>query len=809
MIKTYLITAYRNILRKPGFTIINITGLAIGLAACIIILLYIADELSYDRFHKKSDRIYRVTVHGVFGDNEFQSTYTPAPFAAAMLAEFPEVEHITRLMLRPQRSVRIGDDRIFTEDRFFYADSSFFEIFDFKLISGDPKKVLAEPGSIVLTESTAKRYFGDEDPIGKSIIEDNRFHYVVRGITADVPGNSHFKFNVLASFTSLPWHANPSWFNQSAQTYILLRDKADMEAVQEKLNPFLYNQIRDQLQQFIGITLEEFAEAGQTYGYYLQPIKRIHLHSNLDGEYQDNGNITYIYLFSLIAIFILLIACINFMNLSTARSASRAKEVGVRKVLGSQRVTLVWQFLSESIIFSLLAMLVALLLIELSLPFFNQMAGKQLSFTLQTEWYYLASIPLFILLTGLLAGSYPAFYLSAFEPLKVIKGQMFKGMTKSKFRNLLVLFQYSVSIVLLIATMIVYKQLGFIQDKNMGYDKEHVVIVKRVNGLGNAGMPVFKQSILENPDIISASYSISLPGDDYSTNSIGIAGRPLDEVNIVMIQAADYDFIETLGIQIAEGRWFERGYGTDTMAVIINKTAQKRLGITDFHTEQIVRHATPPDEPLISHIIGIVEDFHFESLHRPIRTMAFYLLPEGSWANRLSVRVQPGKMKETIAYLEQAWHKMESGQPFEYNLLDQTLDKFYQNDKRTRTIYTIFSLLALFVASLGLFGLAAYTTESRTREIGIRKVLGASEPTIIRLLSKEFAKWVLLANIIAWPIAFYLMDNWLNNFAYRISVPWLVFVASGLIALVIAMSTVFYQAYKAARSNPVVALKYE
>jgi putative ABC transport system permease protein len=541
----------------------------------------------------------------------------------------------------------------------------------------------------------------------------------------------------------------------------------------------------------------------------LQPIKRIHLHSNLDGEYQDNGNITYIYLFSLIAIFILLIACINFMNLSTARSASRAKEVGVRKVLGSQRVTLVWQFLSESIIFSLLAMLVALLLIELSLPFFNQMAGKQLSFTLQTEWYYLASIPLFILLTGLLAGSYPAFYLSAFEPLKVIKGQMFKGMTKSKFRNLLVLFQYSVSIVLLIATMIVYKQLGFIQDKNMGYDKEHVVIVKRVNGLGNAGMPVFKQSILENPDIISASYSISLPGDDYSTNSIGIAGRPLDEVNIVMIQAADYDFIETLGIQIAEGRWFERGYGTDTMAVIINKTAQKRLGITDFHTEQIVRHATPPDEPLISHIIGIVEDFHFESLHRPIRTMAFYLLPEGSWANRLSVRVQPGKMKETIAYLEQAWHKMESGQPFEYNLLDQTLDKFYQNDKRTRTIYTIFSLLALFVASLGLFGLAAYTTESRTREIGIRKVLGASEPTIIRLLSKEFAKWVLLANIIAWPIAFYLMDNWLNNFAYRISVPWLVFVASGLIALVIAMSTVFYQAYKAARSNPVVALKYE
>lgn len=807
MIRTYLLTAYRNMLRKPGFTFINVTGLAIGLAACIMILLYIADELGYDRFHEKSHRIYRISVHGIFGANEFHSTYTPAPLAGAMLTSFPEVEGITRLMLRPQRAVRI-DDNIFIEDRFFYADSTFFEIFSFKLLEGDPNKVLSEPGSIVLTESTAKRYFGDEDPIGKTLIEDNRFHYIVTGIAADCPGNSHFKFNVLASFTTLPWHANPSWFNQSAQTYILLREDADVDQVSEKINPFLYDQIGEQLRQFMGITLEEFAEAGQSYGYELQPIERIHLHSNLDGEYEANGNITYVYLFSLIALFILLIACINFMNLSTARSATRAKEVGVRKVLGAHRSELIRQFLGESLLYSLIAMLLAIFLIEISLPAFNQLAHKSLSLSISNQWWFFAAIPVFIAATGLLAGSYPAFYLSAFQPLHVIKGQLYRGMTKSNFRNLLVLFQYSISIVLLIATFAIYKQLRYIQDKHPGYDKEQVVVVKRVNGLG-AAMPSFKQRILGNPNILNASYSIDLPGDDYSSNSVGMAGRPLDEVNLVMIQRADYDFIETLGMRMADGRWFSSDYGTDTAVAIVNQTARYRLGINELEKERIIMHATPPDEPRVLPIIGVVEDFHFESLHRPIRTMAFLLLPEGSWANRLSVRVLPGKMRETIDYLEKEWYTMETGNPFEYKLLDSALEKFYDNDRRTRTIYSIFSLLALLVASLGLFGLAAYTTESRTREIGIRKVMGASDGTIVAILTSTFIKWVLLANVLAWPLAYLLIDNWLNNFAYRISIPWGTFVLSGLLTLSIALLTVLYQALKAARANPVEALKYE
>lgn len=808
MFKTYLITAYRNMLRKPGFTFINITGLAIGMAACILILMYIMDELSYDKFHEKSHRIYRVTTHGIFGPNEFHSTYTAAPLAAAMLDDFHEVENITRLMLRPQRSVYIDDERTFIEDLFFYADSSFFDIFSFTLLKGDPKTVLAGPGRIVLTESTAKRYFGDEDPIGEVITEDNRFQYMVTGIVQDPPDHSHVKFNVLASFTTLAWHANPSWFNQSAQTYILLREDADVNEFKPKLNPFLYRHIGDQLQQFIGITLDEFAASGQYYGYDLQSIERIHLHSNLDGEYEANGSITYVYLFSLIAIFILIIACINFMNLSTARSAGRAKEVGVRKVLGSHRGDLIKQFLSESILYSLIAMAIALFLIEISLPFFNQIALKQLHINSFSEGYFILAIPLIIVITGLLAGSYPAFYLSAYQPLQVIKGQLFRGMTKSRFRSLLVLFQYSVSIVLLSSTFIIYQQLEFVQNKNPGYEKDQVVVIKRVNGLGN-GMPAFKNDILQNPDILSASYSIALPGDDYSSNSMGVAGRPLDEVNIVMMQFADYDFIETLGMQLAEGRWFSPSYRTDTAAVVLNQSAKWRMRIDDIEMNKIIRHATPPDEHIISPIIGVVEDFHYESLHRPIRPLALFLLPEGDWANRLSVKVQAGKIPQTIAFLEQEWYQMQSGQPFEYMLLEQSLERFYQNDKRTRTIYTIFSLLALFVASLGLFGLAAYTTESRTREIGIRKILGASEFGIVGLLSKEFAKWVLLANVIAWPVAYLLMDNWLNNFAYRIDIPWPVFLLSGLLTLVIAMLTVVYQAVKAARSNPVDAVKYE
>ncbi|PKP52482.1 MAG: hypothetical protein CVT92_08620 [Bacteroidetes bacterium HGW-Bacteroidetes-1] len=806
MLKNFFLTSYRRLLRQPGFSLINIFGLAIGLAACLLILLYITDELSYDRFHEKADRIYRVTTYGKFGNNEFHSTYTPAPFAEAIIREFPEVESVTRLMVLSQHSVRVGE-KTFIEDRFAYADSVFFDVFSFELIEGDPKRALTEPRTIILTESTARRYFGKEDPMGKMIIENDMHHYRVTGIAKDIPYNSHFRFNALASFTSLAWHSNKSWFNQSAQTYLVFAKGTDVTLTEEKLNPFIYRNIKDQLFQFIGISFEEFAKSGQTYGYNFQKLTDIHLLSNLDGELEANGNITYVYLFSLIALFILLIACINFMNLSTARSVSRAKEVGIRKVLGSQRADIIFQFLAESFVYVFIAMILAVLLIEISMPFFNHISNKHLSFSFNTPSYFLLSIPVFIVITGLIAGSYPAFFMSAFQPLQVIKGQFFQGMTKNRPRSLLVLFQYSISIVLLISTFVIFSQLKFIQKKNMGYEKENMLIIKRVHGL-NTGLQVFKQKLLQHPEILNASYTLDLPGDDFGSNSMGVAGRPLEEVNLLMVMFADYDLLETLGIKLSEGRWFSKDFGTDSSAVILNEAAMRALGITDLNREKVIRHATPPYEHLVSPIIGVVEDFHFESLHKGIRPMAIYLRNDG-WLNRMVVKVKGEKLQELIQVMEKEWNNMETGQPFTYTTLDQNMASFYQNDHRTRIIYTIFSLLALFVASLGLFGLAAYTTESRTKEIGIRKVLGANISKIIFMLTKEFTKYVLLANLIAWPFAFWLADNWLNNFAYRIAMPWSAFVGAAVLSFAIALLTVFFLAFKAARSNPVNALKYE
>lgn len=806
MLRNYLLTTYRNMLRKPVFSLINISGLAIGMAAFMMIVLYVADELSYDRFHQKSDRIFRVTIHGVFANNVFNTTYTAAPLAQALISEFPEVEQVSRIMLRNQHSVAIGN-QTFIEDQWLYADSTFFDVFSFGLIEGDPEKVLAEPRSLVLTESTARKWFGNESPIGKTIIDNNRHHYVVTGIMKDVPANAHFRFNVVASFTSLNWHNNSSWFNQSAQTYLVLREGTDAQELQTKLPDFLYRSINEQLKQFLGISVDEFAQSGQSYELRLQPVTEIHLNSQLEGELDNNGSMASVYLFSMIALFILLIACINFMNLSTARSAWRAKEVGIRKALGSNRADLIRQFLGESVLYAFVAALLAVILMELSMPYFNLITQKQLGFNLSNTIFFLPFLLLLVVFTGLLAGSYPAYYLSAFQPLEVLKGQQARGAGRNRLRSYLVLLQYSISIILLISTFVVYQQLQFVQDKNPGYQKENVVLIKRVHGLGDK-LDVFKQDILSHPNILSASYALDMPGDDYSTNSVGVAGRPLEEVNIMAVLFADYDLEKVMGMNMAQGRWFSREFGTDTAVAVVNEAALRALSIKDFTTEKIVMHSTPPHPHWVLPIIGVVKDFHYESLHHGIRPMIILLRTEG-WFNRMAVRISEGTYAESLEILERKWNGMETGQPFMYTSLDQNMEAFYRNDNRTQTLYAIFSMLAIFVASLGLFGLAAFTTESRTREISIRKVMGAGEKRIVVMLSVQFARWVLLANLLAWPLAWLLMDNWLNHFAYRINMPWMVFLIAALLTLLLAMLTVLYQAIKAARTNPAEALKYE
>jgi putative ABC transport system permease protein len=808
MIKNFILTSLRSMLRHKGFSFINIAGLAIGLAACIIILLFIIDELSYDRYHEKSDRIYRVTTAGVFGSNEFAATYTAAPLAKAICDDYAEVEHATRMMARKNRLVSY-EEKAFIENRFFYADSSVFDVFTIPLQAGDPKSALNKPNTIVITETMAKKYFEDEDPIGKTLrVDDAGQNYMVTGVCRDIPANSHFRFDFMASMITTEWSTNPSWFSSNAQTYIVLREDADAMALQEKLPEFIERHVGPQLPQFVGITLEQFRESGQSYGYYLQPLLDIHLHSKLDGEYEANSDITYVYLFSIIAIFILLIACVNFMNLTTAKSSVRAKEVGVRKVLGSNRVHLIRQFLGESFIYALLAMIIALIIAEIALPFFNQITGKHLSLNVISNWYYLPVFIAFILLTALLAGSYPAFYLSKFQPLHVIKGQKLQQNGKSNLRTVLVVFQFSITILLLIATFIVYHQMNYIQNKNLGFDQEHLLVIKRAYSLRDQ-KTAFKNELLQNPDILSASYSIDLPGEDLGSNSHGIEGRRTEEIFLIMMMHADYDLARTLGIEMAWGRYYSKDYATDTAAVVINEAAARAFGLTEPYTDKLIRQAIRPDQNQGFRIIGVMRDFHFESLHLDVRPLAIYLHPENNWFNRLAIRVRSDDMAGTIQFIEDKWNEFAPALPFEYTFMDDTLAGLYQNDKRTRIIYSFFSLLAVFVASLGLYGLAAFTTENRTKEIGIRKAHGASVGSIVAMLTKEFTRWVLLANIIAWPVAYFLMDNWLDNFAYRISMPWHGFVFAGLLALIIAIITVSSLAFKAANANPVEALKYE
>jgi putative ABC transport system permease protein len=558
MFKNFILTSLRSMLRHKGFSFINIAGLAIGLAACIIILLFIIDELSYDRFHEKSDRIYRITVIGVFGDNDFAMTYTPAPLAKTLLDEFPEVEYVTRMMARSNRLVSF-EEKSFIEDHFLYADSSIFDVFTIPFVAGDPKTALNSPNTIVISETMARKYFEDEDPIGKTLrVDDAGQNYMVTGVCQDLPHNSHFRFNMIASMITTDWSRSPSWFMQNGQTYLTLRENADPDELVAKFPDMIERYLGPQLQQFLGVSVQDFEESGQSYGYFLQAITDIHLHSKLDGEFETNSDIIYVYLFSVIAIFILLIACINFMNLTTAKSALRAKEVGVRKVLGSQRGTLIRQFLGESLVYSILAMIIALIIAEIALPFFNQLTGKYLTLNLTGNWYYLPVFMFFILITSLLAGSYPAFYLSAFQPLHVIKGQTVRQNGKSGLRTMLVLFQFSISIILLIATFVVYQQLKFVQDKNLGFDKEHLLVIKRAYALGDQKAS-FKNELLQNPNILNATYTIDLPGEDFGSNTHGLEGRPNEEFFIVMVMFGDYDMAKTLGLKMDYGRYLRKG----------------------------------------------------------------------------------------------------------------------------------------------------------------------------------------------------------------------------------------------------------
>jgi putative ABC transport system permease protein len=807
MIKNYLRVALRNLRNHKAYSVINIVGLAVGIACCVAIMLFVRDELSYDRFNEFADRIYRPTLHGRINGHDLNGTGSPVAMGPAVYHDLPDVAAYTRLAKSDPTVVRY-ENKTFVEERFFAADSTIFDVFTFPFLMGNPKTALTQPNTVVVTESMAHKYFGNENPIGKILNTGKHDNFVVTGVIKDIPQNSHLHPDFMASLTTLPDSRNPTWLSNNYYTYLLLRKGVNPVDFQKKLNEEVAKYASPQLKAVAGISLEQFRAAGNDYGFVLQPLTSIHLNSHLDGEIEPNGDITYVYIFSAIAIAILLIACINFVNLATARSEKRAKEVGVRKTLGSTRSYLVGQFMSESILMSILAVVLAVGIVELLLPFFNQIANKALSLNLFSDP---SSIPVLVCLgivVGVIAGSYPAFYLSSFHPIDVLKSEVRKGGRKSILRSGLVIFQFAISIALFVGTFIIFAQLRYVQTRDLGFDKEETIVVNRTNDLSNQ-LQSFEDELRTNRGLASLSNSNGIPGNQDGDNAARLEGAPESQYEDIQQMFCDFGFAETYKFGIADGRFFSKDHPSDSAAVVVNEEVEK-----SFNTKNIVgKYLVYPGPRGIEQkyqIVGVVRNFNYKSLHEPIRPLAIRLFPNRGFIGRfVTVRLAMGDHLSTISFIGNVWKKYAGDEEFSFDFLDDNLQKLYAADQRTNEIAGTFSVLAIFIACLGLLGLAAFVTEQRTKEIGIRKVLGASVAEIVALLSKEFVKWVLIANVVAWPLAYYVMNNWLKNFAYRTDMSIWIFAASGILALVIALLTVSSHAIKAATANPVESLRYE
>ena len=789
MFKNYLTIAIRNLVRHKGYSLINIAGLAIGMACCLLIVLYVQYEFSYDRYHENVEQIYRVV--------DESGAQTPGLMAPALLDDFPPIIHATRIKHFEKALISYGNKR-FYEDRVFFADPSVFEVFTFPLIKGNSKTALQAPYSMVITQEMAGKYFGEDDPIGKTITYDNKHDFTITGVLENVPQNSHFKFDFLVSFATasdvFPNAGLDKWNYWSAtHTYVLLpKDYPPTE---------LEQQFPDFVIKYLG---KGWVESFQTR-LHLQPLKQIHLHSNLWGEIEPNSDIKYIYLFSAIAFSILLIACINYMNLSTARYANRAREVGMRKVLGANRIQLIKQFMGESILMAFIALLLAAALMELFLPAFCSLIDRELVVNYLDNWLLLPDIIGIAMFVGIVSGSYPAFYLSAFQPLAVLRKTLQTGLARSRLRRALVVLQFVISVVLIIATIIIYGQLNYIRNRKLGFNKEQVVVLPIRDNHVRQKTESVKNELRQNPNIISATASSYIPGGMKWITSFSWEGQRDDEDNTMGFSCIDHDFIQTFEIELVAGRDFSRDFVTDAkQAFIINEAAVKKTGWNSPIGKRVTRFYP---EFVQGSVIGVIKDFHLESLYKTIKPLVLLIDPEGF--QYLSVRIRPNDIPGTLDFIKKKWTEFSPNRPFEYFFLDNYFDKLYKAEEKLGQIFGYFTFLAIFIACLGLFGLASFATEQRTKEIGIRKVLGASIVGIVLLLSKDFTKLVIVSNLIAWPIAYYAMNRWLQDFAYRINIGVGTFLLAGAIALIIALLTVGFQAVKAALANPVEALRYE
>ena len=801
MFKNYFITALRNIRKHKSYSIINITGLTIGMTCFILIALYIQHELSYDKFHKNSDQIYRIVkkMENTYRGNDMSST-TPAPLAEILKSDYPQIDKVTRLRWENSPLFQCKENS-FLEDKIFYVDPEFLEIFSFPLISGDPQTVLDKPYSIIFTEKMAHKYFGKENPVGKTIKVNQKHDYIITGVMKNVPSNSHIHFNFIASFNTLYKQRDTEdqrhsmhWNAAGFFTYVKLKGNVSSQALEPS---------------FVEV-VKKYKRPNSKIRYLLQPIEQIHLHQNWSYKIEDNGDIRYIYLFAAIGFFILLIACFNYVNISTAGSVKRAKEVGLRKFVGANRMQLLKQFLSESLIFSFLSFCLAILIVELVLPTFRSFIDKNIQASIFSDIKMLSSLLGILLVTGFFAGAYPAFFISAFQPSQIFKG-VAKRNSKSfiGLRNVLVIFQFFISAILIICTLTVYNQLHYMKNKKLGYKNDHIVTTKVSDEHLQKDYDSFFSELSSNHNIIDISASRNLPHSIGNRSNVDWDGRKNNELSLMSGFRADHRFAYLYDIPVIQGLNYSKENDSSVKSCfLLNRTAFEALGWESAIGRRFEWNDTWKEN---GQIIGIVDDFHFFPLHHKIEPLAIELVGSHlkDWeANYFSIKIRSNNISETLDFIEKKW-KQHSQYPFDFQFYDTQLDKIYKTEQKLGQFFNLFTIIAIFIACLGLYGLISFSIEQRIKEIGIRKILGASISKIINLLTKETAVCILVANLVAWPIAWYAMHKWLQDFAYRVDLSWWIFALSGAIALLIALLTISWQAIKAARANPINSLKYE
>ncbi len=808
MLKNFFLNAFRNLRKQPGYVLLNICGLAIGLTSFMFITLYVNHELSYDRFHKNYENIYRLKVVGRMSGGRLDQAITAAPMAKAMVNDYPEVLIAVRVARLGAWLIQFGENR-FNEDGVLFADSTFFSVFDFRLLRGDPKTALERPKSIILTREYAKKYFGDQDPMGqKMIVEADTNLYTVTGVVQDVPDNSHLKFDILASMSSYPGMANNQfWLNHNFYTYIVVRDGTKKESLQEKFQGMITKYVGPQIRDFIGITIDDFRKAGNDFMYVLEPLKDLHLKGATQYNLEPIGSQTTVYIFAVIALLILIIAIINYINLATAKSTTRAREVGVRKVSGANKSGLIFQFLGESVIIVTFATILAVIFVYVLAPSFNHLIGMEVSTDLI---YSISGILLMfatILLVGISSGFYPAFVLASFNPVEVLKGTLNPGSMAGKLRSILVVFQFTVSIIIIIGSIVVYNQLNLVTSKDLGFEKDNLIIIRRPDAF-HTQLEAFRNQVLQIPGVKEVGFSRAVPGTTFNNNGFFKDDDPEKNTYLINQTSVSLDFAQALGVQLAEGRYFSRDYGTDSTAVLINEAAVKFLGLKDPLGKYILQPRGPQNFQKLK-IIGVMKDFNIESMHKAITPVCFTVMGPNGGDQYATVRLTGSNIQATIRAIEEKWETFSARQPFQYDFFTDSWNNLYSSEIKTGRIFILFSFLAVFIACLGLLGLITYITNKRIREIGIRKTFGASIKVVLGLLSKEVIYLILISSLIAYPLAYFGAKYWLEGFATRVNISPLIYIGATLITLAVGWLSISYQTIKAAGINPANALRIE